>query len=182
MPAVNATFISAVLCVLFATAVPAAAGSPVYKWLDEAGVVNYSADPPPGRSIKTSIIDSANSTISSYDPVSAGLDANSQMRGNTEYLRNRADQLQRRLDGLNYARQSFAEAAEQAKRRKLEQCERQRRVDCDDDYDEIGYPRVALVSHQALLPVPFVVRAAAANTTPSSRHGVRHAGETRRHP
>lgn len=112
-------------------------------------------DPPPGRGIKTSIIDSANSKLSSYDPVSAGLDANSQIRRNSEYLRNRTDQLQRQLDGLNYARQRFAEAAEQAKRRKLEQCQRQRGVDCDDDYEEIGYPRVTLVSRQALLPVPF---------------------------
>ena len=178
----NATVISAILCVLLTGAVLPAAGSPVYKWLDEAGVVNYSADPPPGRGKKTSIIDSANVKVSSYDPVSAGLDANSQMRWNSQYLRNRADQLQRQLDGLNYARQSVAEAAEQAKRRKLEQCQQQRRVDCDDNYEEIGYPRVALLSRQALLPVPFVIRAAAANTTPSSRHGVRHPGGTRRHP
>jgi hypothetical protein len=178
----NATVISAILCVLLAGAVRPVAGSPVYKWVDEAGVVNYSADPPPGRGKKTSIIDSANVKVSSYDPVSAGLDANSQMRWNSEYLRNRADQLQRQLDGLNYARQSAAEAAEQAQRRKFEQCQQQRRVDCDDDYEDIGYPRVALLSRQALFPARFVVPAAAAKGMPPSHHRVRHPAGTRRNP
>ena len=178
----NATVKSAVLCVLLASVVLPVAGSPVYKWVDESGVVNYSTDPPAQRSIKTSIIDPAKSRVSSYDPGSAGLDVNSQMRRNTEYLRNRADQLQRRLDRLDYVRQSVAEGAELATRRRLEQCQRQRRVDCDDDYEEISYPRVALVSRQALLSTPFLVRAASANAMPSSRHGVGHVGAIRRHP
>ncbi len=178
----KATVISAVLCILLAGLVLPVAGSPVYKWVDASGVVNYSADPPPGHGIKTSIIDSANSKISSYDPVSAGLDAKSQMRHDSEYLRSRAEQLQRQLGGVHYARQSVAEAAEQARRHKSEQCRLQRRVDCDEDYEEIGYPRVALVSRQALFAAPFVVRAAAANSAPPSRHGVRHPGGSRRHP
>lgn len=179
----NATVISAVLCVLLAGAVLPVAGSPVYKWVDEAGVVNYSADPPPRRGIRTNVVDSANTRVSSYDPVSAGLDANSQIQRDAEYLRNRADQLQRQLDGLNYARQNFTDAAEQAKRRKLEQCQLQRRVDCDDEgYEDIGYPRVALVSRQALFPMPFAFRAAAANSARPGHHRVRHPGGARRHP
>ena len=47
----NSTVISAVLCVLVAGAALPVAGSPVYKWVDESGVVNYSSDPPAGRGI-----------------------------------------------------------------------------------------------------------------------------------
>jgi hypothetical protein len=178
----NATVISAMMCVLLTGAALPAAGNPVYKWVDEAGVVNYSGHPPPGRNLKTSVIDSANSKVSSYDPVSAGVDAKSQLRRNSEYLRNRADQLQRELDGLNYARQSAADAAAKAKRRRLEQCQLQRRVDCDEDYEDIGYPRVALVSRQTRLAAPFFVGAAAESTALASRHGLRHPGGARRRP
>jgi len=178
----KATLQSAVLGIVMASAVLPVAGGPVYKWVDESGVVNYSADPPARLGIKTSILDSANSRLSSYAPEPAGLDADSQMRRNTQYLRNRAEQLQRQLDGLDFVRQS---AAEQATRRRLEQCQSQRRVDCDDGYEDFGYPdypRMALVSRRPLLSAPFMVRAAPARAMPPSRPGVRHPGGIRRQP
>lgn len=178
----KATLQSAVLSIVLASAALPVAGGPVYKWVDESGVVNYSSEPPARRGTKTSILDSDNSRLSSYAPVPAGLDADSQMRRNTQYLRNRAEQLQRQLDGLDFVRQS---AAEQATRRRLEQCQSQRRVDCDDGYEDIGYPaypRVALVPRRPLLSAPFMVRAAPANTTPSSRHGIRSPSGIRRQP
>lgn len=176
----NATVLSAVLGILLAGAAHSVAGSPVYKWVDEAGVVNYSADPPAGRGIKASVVDSTRSKLSSYDPVSAGLDPNSQLRRDSENLRHRAEQLQSRLDELSYARRSAADAAEQAKRHRLEQCQLQRRVDCDDDYQDIGYPRVALVSRLAFLPVPPVVHVVATRTATFGGHAFRHSGGARR--
>ena len=104
------------------------------------------------------------------------------MRRNNDYLRIRADQLQRQLDALDYARQSAAEAAEQATRLRFEQCQRQRRVDCDDAYEEMVYPRVALVSRQARLSAPFLIHGTAASPMRPSHHRDRHPSGTRRQP
>jgi len=178
----NSKAVAVVLCALVAGAALPVAGSPVYKWVDESGVVNYSSDPPPGRRTKATIIDFASTKVSSYDPVSAGLDPNSQTSRNNQYLRMRVDQLQRQMDGLDYARQVAAETAEQAGQRALEQCQLQRRVDCGNDYEDIGYPRVALISRHALLPGRSMVHARAVKSTQHDRHGVRHPGGTRRLP
>jgi hypothetical protein len=155
------TLQSAVLLILLACTALPVASKPVYKWVDEHGVVNYTTEPPPA-SLKVKAVAIVSAKISSFDPVVAGLDANSQQRRNLEYLRNRADQLQNELAGLRYARQAQVNAAEDARRRRLEECQRQRRVDCDTNYyDDGAYgPRVVIGARPVLITgfVPVAVQ------------------------
>jgi hypothetical protein len=152
---------------LACTALPAAS-KPVYKWLDERGVVNYTTEPPPAAAHARAVATVA-SKISSFDPVVAGLDANSQQRRNREYLRDRADQLQNELTSLRYARQARANAAEDAKRRRLEECQRQRRVDCDAYYDEGFGPRTVIVARPVVITRFVPVRVPTPARVPTAR-------------
>jgi hypothetical protein len=143
---------SVILFALLAGLAMSATAKPVYKWVDENGVVNYSSELPPAGS-RSKLVASANSNVSSYDPVQAGLDASAQQHHNTDYLRSQNDRLQRELDDSRYARQRSADAAEAARKRRMEECQRQRRVDCDSYYDDYAYPPVYAV---ARYPLPLV--------------------------
>lgn len=150
---------SAILFALLAGLTMSAKAAPVYKWVDENGVVNYSNDPPPAGS-SGKIIDSAKSKVSSYNPIQAGLDASAQQRRYTDYLRNQNDRLQRELDDTRYGRQYSADAAEAARKRRMEECQRQRRVDCDSYYDDYAYPPAYVVARYPQPPIGFVPVAA----------------------
>ena len=166
---------SAILCVfLLGFAMPAAA-TPIYKWVDGNGVVNYSTEPPPdSRNAKP--VSFTDARVSSYDSIQAGQDMASQLRRNLEYLRNRADQLQRELDSVRGSRPGSTSAAEDARRRRLEECQRQRRVDCDSYYEDGGYLHTYVARPVVLGPaffpapvrvaVPHLPRVRAARASP----------------
>ena len=134
---------AAILFTLLASIAMPVVSKPVYKWLDERGVVNYTTEPPPITGNAKPIVTVA-SKINSFDPVVAGLDASSQQRRNREYLRHRVDQLQNELMSLRSARQGQIDAAEEARRRRMEECQRQRRVDCDTYFDNGFGPRFVI--------------------------------------
>jgi hypothetical protein len=147
---------SAILFALLAGLAMSAAAAPVYKWVDEKGVVNYSTELPPAGS-RSKLVASANSNTRIYDPIQASLDASAQQRRNADFVRNEnEDRLQRELDELRYRLQLSADSAEAARKRRLEECQRQRRVDCDSRYDDYAYPPLYVVARYPRPLIGFV--------------------------
>ena len=101
------------------------------------------------------------------------------MRRNLEYLRNRADRLQRELDSVTFSRWSSMTAADDARRRRLEECQRQRRVDCDNYYEDSGYPRTYIVARPVVLGTAFFPAPVPVLAPHPTRVRVAHAGMLR---
>jgi hypothetical protein len=119
---------------LFPGAVPAQA---IYKWVDERGVVNYgNAEIPKDREVKA--VDTAPKVVVRSDPAAGGAAAAGAKTSDTELLR---QELARTREEVARLRQNVAAVnSSVAKTRRgesriewREDCERQRRVDCDDE-------------------------------------------------
>lgn len=142
----------------------APAWADIYKWVDDKGVVNYSATPPAKKSdakspVKT--LEAAESRLSVYTPARTPETLREAPRENaSESLRNRVEQLENQLAAERGRRAYSLAEADDRKKRAYEECVRARLVDCD--------PNRAPSSMSTLVPYPvmpvFVGRAASVIT------------------
>ena len=132
MPPVNGSMrlVLSILTSVFALiAVPALAQ--VYKWVDDKGVVNYSTEAPANR--KATQLDPKASRLSivGTDDARKG----TMLATNEQSLSQKIDRLEKKLDAERYAR-SVADSQTLAQSQAAadswyQQCQRDRRVDCD---------------------------------------------------
>lgn len=117
--------LSSVLTAVLLTALPASAQ--VYKWVDEKGVVNYSNEAPAGG--KATQLDPKSSRLSI---VGTG-DAQKTVLASASdsALSEKLDRIERKLDAERYARSVSDAQAQAAADSWYQQCQRDRRVDCD---------------------------------------------------
>src|SRR6185436_16850688 len=138
---------------------PLLASAQMYRWTDEKGVVNYSNTPPP-KGTPAVKVPEAGPTLPLYpsppfDPVAAPRPSERE-----DALRDRVDALERELDSQRRDRVAAAEADADRRRRAKEECERQRRVDCDrpeliQDGPIVVVPRVRPRPNiQPTVPIP----------------------------
>jgi hypothetical protein len=100
----------------------------VYKWVDEKGVVNYSNEAPADGKAKQ--LDPKASRVS----VIASDENQRQVAGasaSDRVLAEKIDRLERKLDAERYARSVSEAQAQSAADAWYQQCQRDRRVDCD---------------------------------------------------
>jgi uncharacterized protein DUF4124 len=116
----------AVLCSLAAAPVWA---EPIYKWVDEEGVVHYS-NARPAKSQKAEVLSEDRVSTIQSEPAATRPAA---ARAETDYLARRIDLLERELAARRAAAQSEAADA-RAMQAAYERCLADRRVDCDGGY------------------------------------------------
>jgi hypothetical protein len=132
----------------------------VYKWVDDKGTVNYSGQPPADR--KSTLLDPDSVSVSTYAP-DAKLTPTSPTtpNANERVLAERITSLERKLDAERYARLVSADAQARSMERRLEQCSRDRRIDCDyagfDPY-YTPYAPVVVVFRPLPRPRPVTTR------------------------
>ena len=146
----------ALACSLAAAAVPAdASAQAIYKWVDERGVVNYgNAEVPKDREVKA--VDTAPKVALRSEP-GPGSGAANAKPNDTELLR---QELARTREEVSRLRQNVAavnSGAAKARRASYaewrEDCERQRRVDCNEgayaaSESEAGVLRQAVIQRR----------------------------------
>ncbi len=145
-----------------------------YKWIDENGVTNYSANPP-ATATAAKKFETVADRISVYTPqrvVAPALGAGSQ--GGDGLLSSRIDSLQRQLDAERSARQYAAEAS--AIQASFDRCAAERRVDCGDYRGPYFYaPAVTFVPfiqrQPRFVPAVAVTGVTAGNVTAAIRAG-----------
>jgi hypothetical protein len=114
-------------CLVCALFLGMAAHADVYKWTDERGVVHYSNTPPPKATpvVRLPGGEERLTIVPGSEP------AQVQDGDRDEPLRQRIDTLERQLEQERRERALLAQSEEERRRRAIEECERQRRVDCD---------------------------------------------------
>ena len=138
----------------------APAWADIYKWVDDKGVVNYSATPPATKAaVKSPVktLDTGESRLSVYTPARV---PEAPRDNAAETLRNRVEQLENQLAAERGRRAYASTEADERKKRAYEECLRARLVDCD--------PNRAPSSVSSVYPYPvipvFVGRAASVIT------------------
>jgi hypothetical protein len=138
--------------------IAAPAQGQIYKWTDARGTVHYSNAPPAGGA--SSRVDAVEERVTVYTPTVPAPPG--------EALRRRVDALEQELEAERGGRAQPARADEQRDeeraRRELEECQRQRRVDCDK-------PEILQNGPPALVIVPARRRAAVVPTQPVPHRG-----------
>jgi hypothetical protein len=141
----------------------------IYKWTDERGSVHYSNSPPPNGVAATQVrpVEERASVYPATPAPSAS----------EEQLRRRVDALEQQLDSerrnRSIAQADAAQQDEQARRRALEECERQRRVDCDRPEVIMNGPPPAVVVGPARRRVEKVVVPVPVKPAPAPNAGIR---------
>jgi hypothetical protein len=98
----------------------------VYKWTDERGGVHYSNSPPPDSIAPAKVATIPDNKVSTYAPLAAPVPPADAA------LKNRVEALEQELASERRTRGgSTASASDERRRAELEECARQRRVDCD---------------------------------------------------
>lgn len=183
MKPMHAIFAPLALCALLAPALGQA--ETVFKWVDANGVTNYTTTPPPANVRKVAAVNAAPAISSTYP---SGMAANEEaqywrqrrqaeaandlqearLRREAEALR----QAQVRQDmGLRQDEEARRRAQEQRSQAMFDQCQRERRVDCDS-YNGYGYgygaPVVVARRPQSITSAaPFPVAGSPAVTNPT---------------
>jgi hypothetical protein len=154
----------------------------VFKWVDANGVTNYTTTPPPPSVNKVAAVNAAPAISSSYP--SAGEEEalywrerrlreagnnmqNSRLRQEAEDLR----QARMRQDlALRYDDEQRRKAEEQRRQAMFDQCQRERRVECDSGYG-YGYGAPVIVARRRPQPIssvsPFPVPGSPQVTNPT---------------
>ena len=150
-------------CLILALLIAAApAWADIYKWVDEKGVVNYSATPPAKKAeVKSPVktLDTGESRLSLYTPARL---PEAPRENTSEPLRNRVEQLENQL-AAERGRRSYASAeADERKTRAYEECVRARLVDCDPNRTPSSLSTITVYPYP-VIPV-FVGRAASVIT------------------
>jgi hypothetical protein len=134
-----------VLLCLFASCsmtVTGATHGQVYKWLDEKGVVNYGSEPPKRASAKALPPEASTVTIipgPASVPKTDGREQELEKR-----LARTEQELEQEKRGRTIAAQAQADAEAARQARLREQCERERRIDCDADPYGARYDAVVI--------------------------------------
>lgn len=123
----------------------------IYKWVDEKGVVNYGATPPPGRSAKQLPADAPGVTVvpgSPAPPPAAPKSATDE----------RVERLEKAVEAEKASRADQERREDEKRKAAIAQCEANRGVDCEEDpYQTLngGYAvpgRVIVRPHPAYPP------------------------------
>lgn len=120
----------------------------IYKWVDEHGVVNYSADPPQGRQSQKVDPNAARVTVVPAAPRSPGSGAGGAESG----LRERVTRLEGDLEAERARRTAGQPTEEERLARAREQCLAQRRVDCDTN----PYGALPIANEPTVIVQPIV--------------------------
>jgi hypothetical protein len=183
MKPMHAMFAPLALCALLAPGLGQA--EQVYKWVDANGVTNYTTTPPPSNVRKVASVNAAPAISSTYP---SGMAANEEaqywrqrrqletanelqdarLRREAQALR---DQQARQEMGLRQDEEARRRAQEQRRQAIFDQCQRERRVDCDS-YNGYGYgygaPVVVARRPQSITSAaPFPVAGSPAVTNPT---------------
>lgn len=158
--------LSSALAYAFLAAAPSSAQ--VYKWVDDKGVVNYSAEAPADRT--STLLDPKSARVSTYATDPQKQPATRLASANESALSEKIDRLERKLDAERYARSLSDAQIRTAADSRYEQCLRDRRVDCDyagiDPYPYYDTPyyygAAVLVRPHHVRPRPIVHRLGAA--------------------
>lgn len=150
---------------LLLAAAPACAG--IYKWVDENGVVNYSATLPSRSGIAVRALEPAGSRLSVYSPVTKPGDMRARRDPATDTLRSRVEQLEEQLAAERRQRVHATQIADDRHRHEYEDCVRSRAVDCNPDRPSMTastlYPVVVVRRPVTLIPtLPVTPRPAPA--------------------
>lgn len=134
----------------------------IYKWVDEKGVVNYSATPPAKNAeVKSPVktLDTGESRLSVYAPARP---PEAPRENTSESLRNRVEQLENQLAAERGRRAYSSAEADERKTRAYEECVRARLVDCDPNRTPSSLSTITVYPYP-VIPV-FVGRAASVIT------------------
>lgn len=173
----RAIFSAAVIlpgALVLACALPAHAQ--VFKWVDEKGVVNYSAAPPGGKTARAVEVPAR---VSNYTPPPA---ETRPARAQDDALRQRVAKLEADLERERRERveaqaaQSRADRDEEARKRALDNCLRNRGVDCEGESRSVIYyptqPVVVVRRPPRIVPtLPVTPAPAPAPASPPSPWG-----------
>lgn len=124
------------------------AQSQIYKWVDERGVVNYSADPPNGRQSQKVDPNAARVTVVPSSPMPTSPGASVSESG----LRERVSRLENDLEAERARRTAGQPTEEERLARAREQCLAQRRVDCDTN----PYGALPVANEPSVIVQPIV--------------------------
>lgn len=120
--------------IVLGTITPTMALAEIYKWVDEKGIVNYGSEPPKGAR-KTEKLDAKVPTVSIVSPNAAASLTGAKYAD--QALRQRVERLERDLEDERRTRAAAAQTYDETEQLRLrqarEQCERERRVDCNVD-------------------------------------------------
>src|SRR3954470_2175562 len=124
----------------------------IYKWTDDRGLVHYSSTPPTNGEA-TRRIEAVDERVTIYSAsTSAGQDERELA------LRRRVDALEEELNSQRRSRDRVAladDSNDERRRRELEECQRQRRVDCDrPEVIQNGAPVAVVIGARRRVPVP----------------------------
>jgi len=132
-------FIRSSFLVIVLLAPAPASWAQVYKWVDDKGIVNYSSQPPIDR--KSALLDPNSVPVSTYtqdEKLTRAAQPAPKVRERA--LEERIASLERKLDAERYARLSLLDAQTRTLELRLEQCQRDRRIDCDYPGGDPYYP------------------------------------------
>ncbi|MEO7402539.1 MAG: DUF4124 domain-containing protein [Burkholderiales bacterium] len=108
-----------------------AASSPIYKWIDASGTVNYASKPPKGQEAARVDLSESRLNVVSATKVSATLA--SQQAGTDRLARARIDALEDELQRERSNRSNEVQRDEQMLTAWRDRCNRERFTDCDDN-------------------------------------------------
>jgi hypothetical protein len=146
-----------ILAALVLALVTFGASAQVYRWTDERGVVNYSNTRPPAG-VPTVRVPEPELPVLATPPAeapAARTETRPPPRDGEAELRQRVDTLERELAAERGARQQIAQADDERRQRAREECERQRRVDCDQL--EVLPDGAPVIVHPRVRPRPNIV-------------------------
>jgi hypothetical protein len=185
MKPMHAVIAPLALCALLAPVLGQA--EQVYKWVDANGVTNYTTTPPPAGVRKVASVNAAPAISSTYPSGMAGNEEaqywrqrrqletanelqDARLRREAQALR---EQQARQEMGLRQDEEARRRAQEQRRQARFEQCQRERRVDCDDDGYGYGYGAPVVVARRpqpitSAAPFPVPGSPAVSNPTPGA--------------
>jgi hypothetical protein len=111
----------------------------VYKWVDEHGVTNYGSSPPAQGKARVLEPDAGRVTVVPA-PAAPDPDAARERR-----LLERLDRVEGELERRRLDEAASASASSESEARRRAACERDRRVDCDEDWRGVRFPEVIVV-------------------------------------
>jgi len=155
----------------------------VFKWVDANGVTNYTTTPPPASGRKVAAIEASPAIASTYPAQPADEEARYWRERRQREAADNASEARRRQDAedlrqqqvrqdmaMRYDEEQRLKAEEQRRQAAFEQCQRERRVDCNAYDAGYGAP-VVVARHRLAQPItaaaPFPVPGTPQVTNPT---------------
>lgn len=118
------------------------AEAPIYKWLDERGVVNYGQEPPEGRHATAMPKDVPNFVVVPSERLPQAVQALVE----EDRLRRRVEQFEAFMEQAQRERGAASIAADERERRWNERCREHRVADCDAERASFVGPSIEVVT------------------------------------